>query len=331
MGVQVAKSDLAAAVMRAGGIGCISSVGLGRLQESLDNYIQESQQKLREEIRRARQLAPSGVLAVNVMVALSNYDDMIRVCAAEKVDMIVSGSGLPLSLPKLVSDAPSIKLAPVVSSGRAMDVILRAWHRRYQRLPDAVIVEGPTCGGHMAFTWEQLRHPESVTIESILADVKRVLAPYEAEYGRRVPTLGAGAVCDAGDLKAMLAAGFDGVQVGTRFICSEESGIARVSKEVYVKAREADIVVLHSPLGLPVKVIRTPLAERLLRNEKIPFGCPFVCLRSCESATAKFCLADALVKTLFGDVEKGLFLVGSGIGRVNDILPAEEIVARMMG
>lgn len=323
MGVQVAKSELAAAVARAGGIGCISSVGLGSLEASLANYIEESNLKLTQEIRRARELAPEGILAVNAMVALFNYKEIVEVCVKEKVDMIISGAGLPLPLPGIVGDA-DIKLVPVVSSGRSMSVIMKAWHRKFNRIPDAVIVEGPKCGGHMAFSWEQLDHPDQVPIAAIRNDVKKVLEPFEAEYGRTIPILGAEGIVNHKDVLSMLELGFDGVQVGTRFICTEESGIDPRSKDIYVKAKDEDVTLIQSPLGLPVKVLRTPLVQRLQREEKIPFGCPFLCLRACGADKARFCLADALVNTLFGNIDEALFMTGSSVGRVNDIIPAEE-------
>ena len=322
MGVQVAKSELAGAVARAGGIGCISSVGLGTLEASLNDYLADSRKNLTKEIRNARRLADGGVIGVNIMVALANYKDMVEVCVKEKVDVIVSGAGLPINLPELTKGS-GIKLIPVVSSGRAMKVILKSWHRRYQVMPDAVVVEGPLCGGHMAFTKEQVLHPEQAPIQNILKDVRDVLAPYEKEYNKSIPLIGAENVVTPEDVIQKLKMGFDGVHIGTRFICTEEAGIDRKSKEVYVNAKAEDIVVLHSPLGLPVKVLRTPLVEKLLNGEKIPFGCPFKCLRACEASEAKFCIADALVKTMLGEVEGGLFMVGSGVGRINNIIPVK--------
>ena len=321
MGVQVAKSALAAAVARAGGIGCISSVGLGTIEGNLNDYLKESRDRLIEEIRRARALAPSGILAVNAMVALSNYDDVVATCVAEKVDIIISGAGLPISLPGLTAGS-SVCLVPVVSSGRAMNVILKAWHRRYQRLPDAVIVEGPLCGGHLGFSEAQVARPETVPIQQLGIEVRAALAPFEAEYGQRVPMLGAEKVHDAAGVRAMMALGFDGVQVGTRFICTEESGIHPKCKEIYVKAKDEDVVVIHSPLNLPVRVLRTPLVERVMRGEKIPFRCPFLCLRACDASRAHFCIANALVNTVFGSIDEALFMTGCGIGDVNDIIPA---------
>jgi len=325
MGVQVATAPLAAAVAHSGGIGCISSVGLGSLEGSLSDYLNVSRRRLAEEIQAARRMAPEGVLAVNVMVALSNYDEIVGVCVAGKVDMIISGAGLPISLPGLTGESP-VCLVPVISSGRAMNVILKTWHRRYHRIPDAVIVEGPLCGGHLGFSVEQIAHPETVTISRLLAEVRAVLAPFEAAYGRRVPVLGAEKLSTPDDVRAMLALGFDGVQVGTRFICTNESGIHPASKQVYVNATERDIVVIDSPLGLPVRVLRSPLVERLLRGEKIPFRCPFQCLRACDARAARFCIANALTATIFGPTDTALFMTGCGIGNVNDLIPAASFI-----
>lgn len=326
MGVQVAKSELAAAVARAGAIGCISSVGLGTLEGSLNNYFEESRKFLAKEIRRARELAPGGILAVNVMMALSNYDQIIKVCVDEKVDIIISGAGLPMSLPAL-TEGSNIKIVPVVSSGRSLAILLKTWKRRYNRIPDGVILEGPLCGGHLAFSWEQLENEEKVSIDKLLVEIKETIKPYEEEFGVEVPILGAENIATCEDIVAMLEMGFDGVQVGTRFICTEEAGIDPKSKQVYVDAKAEDVVTIQSPLGLPVKVLKTPFSERILNGEKIPFGCPFLCLRACKANKARFCLAEALVDTLFGNTEKGLFMTGSAIGRINDIVPAEEFLA----
>jgi nitronate monooxygenase len=323
MGVQVATSTLASAVMRAGAIGCISSVGLGTFEGSHADYLNDSITNLAVQIRKARADAPGGILAVNVMVALSIYSEIVKVCVDEGVDIIISGAGLPLNLPSLTNNS-SVAIVPVVSSARAMNVIMRTWHRRYQRIPDAVIVEGPLCGGHMAFTHVQVAHPETVPIQKIGEDVRGILAPYEAEYEQSVPMIGAEAIATCDDVERMLGLGFDGVQIGTRFICTEESNIDTKSKQVYIDARDEDVVLMHSPLGMPVKVLRTPLVKKLLANEKIPFGCPFKCLRACDANTAHFCIADALVNTVFGHTDDALFMTGSNIGKVNEIIPAEE-------
>ena len=326
MGVQVAKAELAGAVSKAGGIGCISSVGLGTLEGSLDNYFEETSKNLAIEIRKAREIAPEGILSVNVMMALSNYDDIIKVCVEEKVDIIISGAGLPVSLPGL-TEGSNIKIVPVVSSGRSLAILLKAWKRRYNQMPDGVVLEGPLCGGHMAFSWDQLDHTDEVSIDKLLLEVKEALAPYEAESGISVPIIGAENIATCDDIVAMLEMGFDGVQVGTRFICTEESGLDPKSKQVYVDATDDDVVTIQSPLGLPVKVLRTPFSERILKGEKIPFGCPFLCLRACKANKARFCLADALVDTLFGNTEKGLYMVGSAIGKINDIISVNEFLA----
>lgn len=326
MGVQIAKSDLAGAVSRAGGIGCISSVGLGTLEGSLNNYFEESSNFLAKEIRKARAIAPDGVLAVNVMMALSNYDQIVKVCVEEKVDIIISGAGLPISLPGLI-EGSNIKLVPVVSSGRSLAVVLKAWKRRYNRIPDGVILEGPLCGGHLAFSWDQLDHVDEVSIDKLLVEVKEALAPYEEEFGKTIPILGAENIATCEDIVAMLNLGFDGVQVGTRFICTEESGLDPKSKQIYVDAKAEDVVNIQSPLGLPVKVLRTPFSERILNGEKIPFGCPFLCLRVCKANKAHFCLAEALVDTLFGNTDKGLYMTGNAIGRINDIVTVDEFLA----
>jgi nitronate monooxygenase len=295
---------------------------MGTFERSLDDYITESNDKLAWEIRNARRLAPNGILAVNAMVAMSNYNEIIRVCVREEVDIIISGAGLPLNLPELTAGC-AVKIVPVVSSARAMNVILRTWHRRYQVMPDAVVIEGPKCGGHLGFRRDQIDHPETVALPKLLEEIRAVLAPYEEEYGRRIPLLGAEEVVSADDVLTMLQLGFDGAHVGTRFICTTESGLARASKEVWAGASAADVVVIKSPLGMPVRVLRTPLVERLLNGERIPFQCPFQCLRACEAGKVNFCIADALVHTYFGHTERGLYMTGCAVDKVNDIISVD--------
>jgi len=218
MGVRVGMAPLASAVIKAGGMGTIASVGLGDIEKSKRNYEEESCELLATEIREARRLAGGrGPLGVNIMVALSVYEPIVRTAVQEKVDYIISGAGLPISLPEYVGDA-DIALIPVISSGRATEVILRAWKRRYGRKPDAVIIESPFCGGHLGFSYEELDHPESRSIDILLREVQEVLKNYDC----KVPVIAAGAVSNREDIEAMIRLGFDGDRKSTRLNSSHD-------------------------------------------------------------------------------------------------------------
>jgi nitronate monooxygenase len=327
MGVRVGNSTLAAAAIREGAFGTIASVGLGDIERSKTDFANESNRVLIDEIRRARELSGGAKpLGINVMVALSNYEEIVRAAVAEGIDFILSGAGLPLYLPSYVGDA-DIALIPIVSGGRAAELLVKTWLRKYNRKPDAVIVEGPRCGGHLGFSLEQIEHDEDCSLEILYREVKDVLDRYECP----VPMIAAGEVSSRADIEAALAMGYQGVQIGTYFIASEEAGIDRASKQVFVDARPEDVVVIKSPVGLPVRVLRTPLVERVMAGQREPFSCPYRCLRTCNPRKVPFCIAKALLATWEGNVEHGLYMTGCNVEPITGIYPLHEFFQTLVG
>jgi nitronate monooxygenase len=327
MGVRVGNATLAAAAIREGAFGTIASVGLGDIEKSRTDLVNESNRVLIDEIRRARELSGGAKpLGINVMVALSNYEEIVRAAVAEGIDFILSGAGLPLYLPGYVGDA-DIALIPIVSGGRAAELLVKTWLRKYNRKPDAVIVEGPRCGGHLGFSLEQIEHDEDCSLEILYREVKDVLDRYECP----VPMIAAGEVSSRADIEAALAMGYQGVQIGTYFIASEEAGIDRASKQVFIDARPEDVVVIKSPVGLPVRVLRTPLVERVLAGQHEPFSCPYRCLRTCNPRKVPFCIAKALIATWEGNVEHGLYMTGCNVGPITGIYPLHEFFQTLAG
>lgn len=320
MGVRVGNAELASATVKAGGFGTIASVGLGDIEKSKTDFVNESNRVLIDEIRKTRELcAGKKPVGVNVMVALSNYEEIVRTSVAEKVDFIISGAGLPIPLPEYVGDA-DVALIPVISSGRALEVLVRAWIRKYNRKPDAVIVEGPRCGGHLGFSLEQLADMESCSLDKLLPDVKEVLKRYDID----VPVLAAGEVASRADVEKFLSYGYDGVQVGTFFIATEEAGMAIKSKEFYLKSTNDDVVIIKSPVGLPVRVLKSPLVERVLKGEHERFACPYRCLRTCNPKKVPFCIAKALLATWSGNIDHALFMTGCNVDALKKIIPIKE-------
>lgn len=316
MGVRVGNSTLASATINLGGFGTIASVGLGDITKSMTDFAFESNRVLIDEIRLARSLTKGiGPLGINAMVAMSNYAEINKTAVAEGIDFIISGAGLPISLPEYVGDA-NIALIPVVSSGRALNIVLSAWKRKYNRAPDAVIVEGPKCGGHLGFALEQIEHPETCSIEILFKEIKASLKSFDYD----VPVLAAEEVTSREDIERLLKIGYNGVQIGTYFIATEEAGIDIKSKEVFVKARKEDVIVMKSPVGLPVRVLKTPLVKRILEGNREQFSCPYQCLRTCNPNKAPFCIAKALLAVWSGDVENGLYMTGCNIESVNKII-----------
>jgi len=328
MGVRVAMARLAAETIRCGGYGTIASVGIGDLERGKTHFADECSTNFAIEIRKAKELCGNRKpLGVNVMVALSNYEEIVRTAVQEQVDYIISGAGLPLQLPEYVGNA-DLALIPVVSSARAFDLVVRTWQRKYNRKPDAVIVEGPRNGGHLGFTMEQIEHPETCSLELLYGEIRTVACRYGLDA---LPILAAGEIASRADIEHWLSIGYSGVQIGTFFVTSEEADIDRRSKEVYINATPDDITVIKSPVGLPVRVLKTPLVQRVLAGGREDFSCPYRCLRSCDHRKAHFCIARALIATWAGDVENGLYMVGCNVGAAKKIYPIREFFTELDG
>ena len=328
MGCRIGMADLASAVVKCGGFGTIASVGIGDLERGKTHFVDECNVNFALELKKARELCGGRKnLGVNVMVALSNYEEIVRTAVASGADYIISGAGLPLQLPEYVGEA-DIALIPVISSGRAFEVVVKTWLRKYNRKPDAVIIEGPRCGGHLGFTMEMIEHPETCSLEILLHDVKEVASRYHLDD---LPVLAAGEVCCRADIEKFLKMGYDGVQIGTYFITTQEAAIDARSKQVFIDAKADDIVVIKSPVGLPVRVLKTPLVERVLSGSRERFTCPYRCLRSCNPAKSLFCIAQALIATWRGDTEHGLYMVGCNVESCRKIFPVKEFFDTLAG
>jgi len=293
MGVRVSLSSLAAAVAEEGGIGTISSIGLGDFEAARHEYERISREALQKEIRKARAMT-RGILAVNFMGVLSNVEDLVQTAVREGIKMIVFGAGLPMKLPELVPD-PSVNLVPIVSSARAGALILRGWAKHYQRKADALILEGPLAGGHLGFSLEQLSHAQDYSLEILLPQVLEAVKPYEDRFGSKIPIIAAGGIFSGGDIARMLSLGAAGVQMATRFVCTWECDASQEFKQSYLDAREEDIVIIKSPVGLPGRAIRNKFLEHLEKVDKLKINCPYHCLTACKAAEAKFCIAQALL------------------------------------
>lgn len=210
MGVGISLSGLAAAVANEGGIGVISSAGLGMLYKHLGgDYISASIEGLKEEIKKAREKT-NGIIGVNVMVAMTNYADMVKTAIACKTDIIFSGAGLPLDLPGFLKSNSKTKLVPIVSSGRAAKIICQKWKNEYQYLPDAIVVEGPKAGGHLGFKEIQLSD-ESYSLEQLVPQVVASVMEFEDKYNKRIPVIAAGGIFTGADIRNMLTLGALGV------------------------------------------------------------------------------------------------------------------------
>jgi NAD(P)H-dependent flavin oxidoreductase YrpB (nitropropane dioxygenase family) len=324
MGVRVSSSRLVSAVANEGALGVIATVGLGEeLEDMTPNYVARAEIGLRQVIRETKR-STSRPFGVNVMCALTNYDTLVQVSVAEGVAAIISGAGLPLRLPGLVSD-PHVKLIPIVSSARAASIICRAWEKRFSRLPDAIVVEGPLAGGHLGFSHEEIQDVEALRLERIVTEVLGVAR----EYGN-IPVVAAGGVFDGNDIAKFLRLGASGVQMATRFVCTHECDAADAYKQAFINCRKEDIVVIHSPVGMPARVIKNDFVERYLRGEKVNFGCPYHCLVTCEPAVAGYCIAQALVASYRGQMDNGYAMCGANAWRCDRVVSVHELMKELV-
>jgi len=328
MGVRVSLSSLASAVAEEGGIGTISSIGLGDLEASKNEYERVSREALEREIRKAKSMT-NGHIAVNFMGVLSNADDLIAAAVREGIKIIVYGAGLPIKLPSLVGDS-SVHLVPIVSSARVAELILRVWDKRYERTTDAIILEGPLAGGHLGFSEEQLYQPEKYSLENLLPEVLETVKAYEDKYGKKIPVIAGGGIFNGKDIARMLSLGASGVQMATRFVCTEECDVSQEFKQAYLDVKEEDIGIIKSPVGMPGRAIHNKFLKDLEIKGKLKIKCPYRCLSVCKVGEAKYCIALALVNSYFGDVDHGLIFCGQNAYRCDKIVTVKELISGLL-
>jgi NAD(P)H-dependent flavin oxidoreductase YrpB (nitropropane dioxygenase family) len=327
MRVRISGPRLASAVSNEGALGVVASVGTG--EEWPDRsltYAARSYVSLRDMLQHTKALTPNPI-GVNIMCALTNYDDLVQAADEEAVAAIISGAGLPLKLPALVTRR-SIKLIPIVSSGRAADLLCRSWWRKHHRLPDALVVEGCLAGGHLGFSLADVTTAH-IPLDALVLDVLAVAAGYTHAYGGAIPVIAAGGVFTGRDLARLLQLGASGVQMGTRFVCTDECDAAMPYKEAYLHCRQEDILVMQSPLHLPLRVIRNRFVERILSGETMPFRCPYRCLIPCDPATSPYCIAQALVNAYRGDMSAGFATCGANAYRVDRIVSVRDLIQEL--
>ena len=323
MGVGISLSGLASAVANEGGVGVISSAGLGLLYRNLSkDYIQASIMGLKEELRKAREKT-KGVIGVNVMVAMSNFTDMVKTAIAEKADIIFSGAGLPLNLPSFLQKDSVTKLVPIVSSARAARVIAEKWHSLYNYLPDAFVVEGPKAGGHLGFKDEQI-NDEHFSLEHILPEVIDEVQDMGARYGKEIPVIVAGGIYTGEDIKRFMDMGASGVQMGTRFVTTEESDASDVFKQTYIEAKQEDIQIIKSPVGMPGRAIFSKFIQKVKEGQKQPKTCICKCIKTCDISKSPYCIIAALYNAFKGNMDNGYAFAGANAFRATKIVSVKE-------
>ncbi|MCI1683158.1 MAG: nitronate monooxygenase family protein [Bacteroides sp.] len=325
MGVGISLSGLASAVANEGGIGVISCAGLGLLYKGHGNFFQNCIWGLKEELRLAKEKT-KGVIGVNIMVALTNFADMVRTAIAGKADLIFAGAGLPLDLPSYQTPESKTKLVPIVSSARAAKVICERWYNSYQYLPDAIVVEGPKAGGHLGFKKEQI-FDESFSLENILPEVVKVAQRYKEK--KNIPVIAAGGISSGEDIYRFIKMGASGVQMGTLFITTTECDAAENFKQTYINARKEDIQIINSPVGMPGRAIKGDFLRRVEAGLEVPDNCFVHCIKSCDYKNSPYCIIKALYNAARGNMDKGFAFTGVNAPLAKKISSVKEIITRL--
>ncbi len=332
MGVGVSLGNLAGHVALEGGMGVISSVNPGYRDPEFNKRPMEVNKKaFRNEIRKAKEIAKgNGKIAVNIMVATSSYNDMVQIAVEEKVDAIISGAGLPTTLPEFIKDSDTMG-APIVSSGKAAKLLCKVWDNRFEMVPDFFVIEGYQAGGHLGFKREDIESGNVKELDEILLEVLLEIAPYEEKYARKIPVFVAGGVFDGADMARLMKAGASGVQIATRFILTEECDASLRYKEIMRDAKEEDIVLVKSPVGMPGRALKSPLIQQVEKGIKFPATICNNCIKECEKGERiPYCISKALVDAANGIWETGLFFCGAKLGQMNCITTVKEVINEMM-
>lgn len=328
MGIGISLGGLAGAVAREGGIGIISAAQIGYREPDFDeNPLRANLRAVHTELARAREIAQGGIVGFNIMVAMKHYEEYVREAVAAGADLIISGAGLPTELPKYTSGS-RVKIAPIVSTAKSAAVILKYWDKKYKRIPDLMVIEGPKAGGHLGFTKEQLDSYTTDSYEEEVREIRRIVAVYEEKYGQKIPAALAGAMDTPEKIRHALELGMDAVQTATRFVTTKECDADNRYKEAYIKAGEQDIRIVKSPVGMPGRAISNDFLRRVDAGEKIPHRC-HQCLHHCNPAEIPYCITDALIHAAKGEVEDGLLFCGADAYQAERIETVHEVIAEL--
>ena len=324
MGVRVSRANLASAVANTGCAGIIASAGLGQFENFPGTeFVKVNEEALRYEIRKAKSLT-SGIIGVNIMVALSDCDNLVKTAVEENVDLIISSAGLPLTLPKFLN-GKDIKLIPVVSSARTFKIICKRWKSRFNKLPDAIIVEGVRAGGHLGYSYECIAEDTAPTLEQTTKEIIKIADSFVPN----IPVIAAGGIFDGNDIAHFLKLGASGVQMATRFVCTDECDVHNNFKLAYLNAKAEDLTIIKSPVGLPGRVINNRFVEKIKQGQTMPFKCNYKCLRTCEPKIAPYCIAGVLANAAQGKLDESFAFAGSNAYRCNEIIPVKALVEKL--
>lgn len=337
MGVGISWDELAGNVSKEGALGIISAVGTGyykKMQfvekivsskpfEAINFY---SKCALNEIFKNARKICGNNALGANILYAINEYGRVVRDACEAGANIIVTGAGLPTNMPEFTKNFPDVALVPIVSSVKALRILCKRWEERYQRVPDAIIVEGPLSGGHQGFKYEDC-FKEEFQLENLVPQIV-----VEAKKWGEIPVIAAGGVWDRNDIDTMIALGASGVQMGTRFLGTKECD-AKAYADILPHTQKDDIKLVKSPVGYPARAINVGVLQRLQEGNapkvKCISNCVSPCHRGVEAKAVGYCIADSLGKGHLGDKEEGLYFSGANGYRIKEIISVKELIQEL--
>lgn len=331
MGVGVSLHKLAGNVSKEGGIGVISTADIGYKEEDFNtNPLKANLRAIGTEIKKAREIAGEDkILAVNVMVALKNYADIVKECVKQKIDLIISGAGIPKDLPEYIKGSKT-KIAPIVSSLRCCKLIVKHWITKYNYAPDMIVIEGTEAGGHLGFKPEELEEGNKPKLEDITKEVVEYIKEVEKDTGKKIPVISAGGIWDKNDIEKFLCLGASGVQMATRFVATNECDASEEFKKAYVEASKENIKIIKSPVGMPGRALNNNFIKKV-ENEKSKITKCYGCIKTCNVATTPYCITKALINAVKGNLDEGLIFVGSNVHKIEKIVPVHDLMQELVG
>ena len=328
MGVGISLSRLAGSVAACGGVGVISTAQIGwREPDFREHPFEANYRAIGKELQKAREIAEGGIIGVNIMVATQRYEEYVKTAVKAGVDLIISGAGLPIDLPKYV-EGTKTKIAPIVSSLKSLNVICRMWERKYKKAPDLVVIEGPKAGGHLGFSREELDTFTDESYDGVIRSIIETVKEYGEKFSKKIPVVVAGGIYDRADMDHALSLGADGVQMGTRFVTTEECDAAPEYKQAYIRAEKEDICIVQSPVGMPGRAIKNAFMDRV-KTEKCRIEHCYHCIVTCRPAEIPYCITQALENAAEGSGEDALLFCGSNACRSHKIEKVEDIMKEL--
>ena len=330
MGVGVSLHKLAGTVSKEGGIGIISCADIGYQEEDFNKKpLEANLRAIKKEIKMAREIAGEDkILGVNIMVAMKEYATYVKACVKEKIDLIISGAGIPKDLPEYVKGTIT-KIAPIVSSLRCCKLIVKHWMTKYDYVPDMIVIEGPEAGGHLGFKREELDEENKPKLENITSEIVEYIKEVEKETGKEIPVISAGGIWDSKDIKKYLSLGASGVQMATRFVATNECDASEEFKKAYINAKEEDIKIIKSPVGMPGRAIYNEFIQKT-ENEKCHIDKCYNCIKTCNVATTPYCITKALINAVKGNLKEGLVFCGSNVKKVKEIVSVHDLMNELV-